>query len=406
MWGYASRTGARRPRRTVLGVESLDIKILPTGAVGPHLGPYVAGATSLPKATTLQTIVDPHFAIPGFLSTQLGSVINGVQQQSDAQGAPQSNLVANQVISQTFIHSILSRQDTYTLLGQAVSSAEKASPVGSNAETLSNVYSVTGPIVVNALITGSFHAGPNAPRTIPGLGLVNALIHNRAFPTKHLSAFLYELHIAAERQVLSLSAAQASLVSQGVSQFLNQVTALSQAGTFNPAVPPPGVPMPKNQLYGTLYVSLGAVRELASVDPALSGLQLPVVGNFEGRIDVGFVLDKTGNFGIALTARGPLFGAPPGVVSANVIAGDIRVEVSNGKNISNLNGLSTVEGLNQGAALSGGVETSRLQNGISTFGASIGYGAGLEFGTGLEYTQVIPLGNAYALLPEFPPQGS
>ncbi len=97
---------------------------------------------------------------------------------------------------------------------------------------------------------------------------------------------------------------------------------------------------------------------------------------------------------------------PPGVTSANEIAGDIRVEVSNAHNISDLNGLSTVEGLNQGESLSGGVESSRLQNGVSTFGASIGYGAGLEYGTGIEYTQVIPLGNIYALLPEFPPQGS
>ena len=146
------------------------------------------------------------------------------------------------------------------------------------------------------------------------------------------------------------------------------------------------------------------MRELASVNPALSGLPLPVVGNFEGRIDVGFVLDRAGDFGIALTARGPLTGAPPGVTSANEIAGDIRIEVSNAQNISDLNGLSTVEGLNQGASLSGDVETSRLQNGVSTFGASVGYGAGLEYGTGIEYTQVIPLGNAYALIPEFPKQ--
>jgi len=45
-----------------------------------------------------------------------------------------------------------------------------------------------------------------------------------------------------------------------------------------------------------------------------------------------------------------------------------------------------------------------LQNGVSTFGASVGYGAGLEYGTGVEYTQVIPLGNAYALIPEYPKQ--
>ena len=200
--------------------------------------------------------------------------------------------------------------------------------------------------------------------------------------------------------------AQSNLVSQGLTEFLSEVSSLDQSGTFNPAVPPPGVPLPKGRLYGTLYVSLGAVRELASVNSSQSGLQLPGVGNFEGRIDLGFVLDRAGNFGIALTARGPLTGAPPGVTSANEIAGDIRVEVSNAHNISDLNGLSTVEGLNQGESLSGGVESSRLQNGVSTFGASIGYGAGLEYGTGIEYTQVIPLGNIYALLPEFPPQGS
>src|SRR5208337_5040040 len=94
--------------------------------------------------------------------------------------------------------------------------------------------------------------------------------------------------------------------------FLNQVTALDQAGTFNPAVPPPAVPLPKGQLNGTLYVSLGAVRELASVNPALSGLPLPVVGNFEGRIDVGFVLDLAGDFVIGLTDRGTPSGTPPG----------------------------------------------------------------------------------------------
>jgi hypothetical protein len=393
MWGYNSRTGARRARRMALGVEGLEIKVLLHGAVGPPLGPYLAAATSLPQVTSLQTIVDPHFAINAFLSAQLGSAVNGVQQQADLQGASENNLVANQVVSQPFIHSVLSRQDTYTLLGSAVSATGGA---------FSEVYSETGPILSNALLTGSFHAGPNAPRKIPGLGLVNAIAHNRNFPNAHTSAFFYELHIAVQRQVFSLSAAQASLVSQGVTEFLNQVSALDQAGTFNPAVPPPAVPIPVGRLQGTLYVSLGAVRKLASVDPALSGLPLPVVGNFEGRIDVGYVLDRAGNFGIALTARGPLTGAPKGVTSVNEIAGDIRLEVSNAQNISDLTGLSTVAGLNQGASLSGDAETSRLQNGVSTFGASVGYGAGLEFGTGIQYTQVIPLGNEYALIPEFP----
>ena len=177
---------------------------------------------------------------------------------------------------------------------------------------------------------------------------------------------------------------------------------LNQAGAFTPVVPPPAATLPKRPLYGTLYVSLGAVRNLGSVAPALSGLPLPVVGNFDGRIDVGFVFDRAGDFGIALTARGPLSGSPRGVASANVIAGDIRIAVSNAQNLAALDGLGTVEGLNQGAALSGGIETSQLPNGDSTFAASVGYGSGLEFGTGMAYTQVIPLGNVYALIPEYP----
>jgi hypothetical protein len=378
-----------------LGVEDLDIKVLLTGAAGPPLGPYLAAASILPKTTSLQAIVNPHFAVNNFLSARLGSAIDSVQQVADLQSASKNNVVANQVTSQPFIHAVLSRKDTYSLLNSAVSAADSS---------LSAVYSSIGPILANALLTGSAHGGPNAPRMIPGLGLVSAIVYNHNFPNAQASAFLYEMHIAVQRQVFSLSAAQASLVSQGVTGFLSEVAALDQAGTFNPAVPPAAVPLPKGQLNGTFYVSLGAVQQLASINPALSGLQLPDVGNFDGRIDVGFVLDRAGNFGIALTARGPLTGAPPGVTSANEVAGDIRIEVSNAQNISNLSGISTVEGLNQGANLSGDAETSRLQNGVSTFGASVGYGAGLEYGTGVEYTQVIPLGNEYALIPEFPKQ--
>ena len=394
MWGNIHREGAAPARRVVLGVEALEMKALP-GAVGPALGPYLAAATSLPRISTPYSTVSPHVGIEDFLSNQLGAGVDGVQQQADLQDAADNNLVANQVVSQSFIHAVLGDQDTYTLLGSAVSATGGA---------LTGVYSATGPILTNALLTGSSHFGPNAPRQVPGLRLVTALAHNRNFPNAHTASWLYELHVAVDRQVLSLSATQQGLVSDGYSQFLSEVSALDQSSTFNPAVPPPAVQIPKGQLYGTLYISLGTVRELASVDPSLSGLQLPSVGNFEGRIDVGFVLDRAGNFGIALTARGPLYGAPPGVTSANEIAGDIRVEVSNARNISGLNGLSTVEGINQGAALSGGVETSRLQNGVSTFGASVGYGSGLEYGTGIEYTQVIPLGNAYALIPEYPAQ--
>ena len=77
-----------------------------------------------------------------------------------------------------------SKQDTYTLLNMAVSATGGA---------LSGVFSATGPILSDALLTGSSHAGPNAPRKIPGLGLVNALAHNRNFPNAHLGTWLYAI---------------------------------------------------------------------------------------------------------------------------------------------------------------------------------------------------------------------
>ncbi len=218
----------------------------------------------------------------------------------------------------------------------------------------------------------------------------------------HTNTLLYELRVAVARQVFSLSSTQANLVSQGFTQFLNQVATLNQEGAFTPSVPPAAETLPRGQLYGTLLVSLGALRNLESVDPTLSGLQLPTVGNFEGRIDVGFVFDRAGDFGIALTARGPLYGAPPGATSDNVIAGDISIQVSDARTLPALDGLSTLEGITQGSALSGEIATSKLQNGITTFSSTVGYGSGLEYGTGMAYTQIIPLGNVYALIPEYP----
>ena len=281
--------------------------------------------------------------------------MNSIQQAADLLESSETNLVANQVASQPFIHSVLSRLDTYTLLGQTVSETSGR---------FSGVYSATAPLIVNALQTGSSHSGPNAPERVPGLRLLTGLADNHNFPNSHTDSLLYELRVAVARSVFTLSDTQASLVSQGFSQFLNQVNALNQEGAFTPSVPPAASPLPRGPLYGTLFVSLGSLRNLASVDSTLSGLQLPGVGNFAGRIDVGFVIDRQGNFGIAPYRPRPTPGAPKGVASANVIAGDIRIQVSNARNLNELNGLTTVEAITQGAALSGEIETSRLPNGV------------------------------------------
>ena len=198
MRGSRSRRERRQRQRIAPSIEGLANRELPSaGAVGPPLGPYLAPATSLPKVSIPPTIVDPHVELAQFLSGQLGSSVNQVQQQADLQGASQNALVVNEVASQPFIHAVLSRQDTYTLLGLAVSAT---------GGSLSDVYSATGPLVANALQTGSPHGGPNAPRRIPGLRLVTALPHNHNFPNHHTSSLLYELHVAVDRQVFSLSA--------------------------------------------------------------------------------------------------------------------------------------------------------------------------------------------------------
>jgi hypothetical protein len=99
-----------------------------------------------------------------------------------------------------------------------------------------------------------------------------------------------------------------------------------------------------------------------------------------------------------------LLGSPAGVASSDVVGGDIRVEVSNAPSLSALNGSRVVEGITQGGGASGSLETSRTASGVATSAASVGYGSGLEFGTGVAYTEVIPLGNAFALIPEYPKQ--
>ncbi len=134
----------------------------------------------------------------------------------------------------------------------------------------------------------------------------------------------------------------------GVSSFEQNVAALNEAGTFTPSVPPPAVTLPRRQLRGTIEVSLGALRIPVSADASQTGLQIPNVGNFPGRIDVGYVFDRHGNFGVMLTARGPLSGVPQKVATTNLVDGDIQVEVSNATNISALNGYRAVRSVEPG----------------------------------------------------------
>jgi hypothetical protein len=393
MSGRESGRGHRSTRGLTPTLEGLDQRELLSAAVGPELGSFLAPGTTIPRVPGTSAIVGPVTTVSSFLSGQLGTDLTSIPTVSKIAGAPTSNLVATNAFNQPLIKRLLSRQDTYTLLSTAVSDWDGAAGTS---------YTATGPILNSALATASKKPALNAPRGVPGLRLVDALARNRNFPLSESSGILQTFHIAVERQVFTLSAQQQALVAAGYAQFVANVEALNATGALQPTTPPAAATLPKGALKGTIEVSLGAFRVLNSVAPTQSGLPLPEIGNFEGRIDEGFVIDRNGNFGIVITARGPLSAAPKGVASSNLIGGDIRIEVSNATSLAALAGLSQVEGLVQGGGQAGDLESSKTASGASTFAASVGYGSGLEFGTGMEYTEVIPLGNAFALIPEYP----
>lgn len=267
------------------------------------------------------------------------------------------------------------------------------------------VFAQTGPLIVSALQTGLPLHAPNAPSTVPGLRLARVLAHDPNLPLGSTHLFLRMFRIAVSRGVFNLGSTQLAEVQAALQQFNTDASTLNQEGTFTPAVPPAAPPLPKGQLGGTLEVSTGALTDLVKVAAGQNGLQLPQIGNFPGRIDVGFVIARNGDYGLALTLRGPL-SPSPSFPPNDKVGSTIQIEASNAPNLMALDGLRTVEGLSIGTALMGTVTNSLVtDSGVSTFAASAGYGAGMEYGTGMAYTQVVPLGNLNALIPQAPPQG-
>jgi hypothetical protein len=302
--------------------------------------------------------------------------------------------LVDRVLGDPFVHAVLSDQDTYTLLN----SPGMASLIGFSAD----VYATAGQLIVNALKTGLPLRAPNASSTAPGLRLARVLAHNRTYPLGSTHLFLRMFRIAVDRGLFDLGSTQLAQVQSALQQFNAVVNSLNQQGTFTPAKPPAAPPLPVGPLSGTLEVTTGTLRDLVNVAPGLTGLQLPDVGNFPGRIDVGYLFARNGDYGLVLILRGPLFSSPPSSPT-DTVGSTIQIETSNAPSLSDLNGLRTVEGLSIGTALMGTVSTSRTASGFSTFSTSAGYGAGIEYGTGIAYTQVIPLGNVNALIPQAPP---
>jgi hypothetical protein len=229
------------------------------------------------------------------------------------------------------------------------------------------------------------------------------LAHDPFLPIGSTHLYVRSLRIAIERGVFTLNSTQFAEVQAALQQFNQIASSLNQSGTFTPPIPPAAPPLPRGQLGGTLEISTGALRNLISVAAGQTGLNLPEIGNFPGRIDVGYIFARNGDYGLALTLRGPLYPSPSFPPVDNV-GSTIQIEASNAHSLTALDGLRTVEGLSIGTALMGTVTASRVNDsGVSTFATSAGYGAGMEYGTGVAYTQVIPLGNLNALIPQAPP---
>lgn len=272
---------------------------------------------------------------------------------------------------------------------------------------LSGVYAETGPVLTQALLTGRHLRGPNTPPVVRGLRMARALGDPRLIPHGTQSNYVRLMRVAIERDAFQPTPAQSQAIADGLDGFLNDLNQLSASGEFTPLVPPETPPniLGGARLGGTMMVTSGAVRDLLNVAASQSGLQLPS-GNFPGRIDSGFVIAANGDYGIALSARGPLLDAPSGVAT-DVIGGDVRVEVTNALALDELNGIRVTEGTYLGSVVSGEITASRTPlNGrdLVTLGAAAGFGTGLDYGTAVTYTRIIPLGNLNALLPQYPPQ--
>ncbi len=476
--------GHRRPKRAMTPfVEGLDARLLLSGAttaapqehtLGEFLNPGVAKPSRLATHTRF---IAPRSALNDYLSVLLGTNLNTTRRRAHIQGVLVGSDLGADVVTNSFVRSVVSNRDTYRLLasqgmqqllnyqpggaGQRnvdtvlytlpknaveistgtslvtvppggglagffasvptenirdlgnglVTVAVPLSQVPKNAPTPTSVsqgalidaFAATGPLINNAIETSNPRPSPNRPMSVPGLRLVDAFEKNTYFPVNEFRNVRKLFRLAGERHLFDLTDDQLQQVRNAYDQFAAAVQGLQQMGSFTPDVPPDAPPLPTGTLKGTITVSNGAWRNLGSVAPQLSGLPIPSVGNFPGRIDVGVVFARNGDYGLVLTARGPLTSAPQVFTSKDVVGGDTRVEVSNATKLADLNGLNVTEGYTQGSVLSGSLANTRNQNtGVQSFAASVGYGAGFEFGTGISYTQVIPLGNAYALIPWAP----
>ena len=379
-----------------------------TSANNPATVTPVSTSTNASTATaTTPAAPDPliAFSVPAQATIQTVGQSSSVVQVNPAGGSP--GFFATVPTSNLRIASSGPPIMGSVLIPQSLVPSGFPTPTASTISigTFATTFVSTAPLMLQILNAGVRGVSPNAPNSVPGLRLAPYLLHNNPFPTQATGKDLSKaLRLAVQRNVFELNEDQTKAVNDGVNSFAQSVQSMITAGAFNPAVPPQPPGLPSRSLAGTLEISVGAARRLIDVAPGVNGLNLPSLGNFQGRVDVGYVFDRAGNYGIMLTLRGPLLNANPVPTPVDVDSGDVRVEVSNARNINALTGQRLVEGVQVGSGVSADLATSRYATGITSFSASAGNGFGLEYGTGAGYSVVIPLGNVYALIPSAPPR--
>ena len=147
MSGRKSVRGTWASRRLSPRVEVLDRRELMTaGGLPNSLGPFVSPSHFGPKVTQPAKVVNPHTSIEQFLSTILGPGLDQVQAASTSLGDSPQAVLKQTVLNQSYVHSILSNGDVYTLFGSpALTSLLGSQQVSGMTSTNAPVSSTTTP---------------------------------------------------------------------------------------------------------------------------------------------------------------------------------------------------------------------------------------------------------------------
>lgn len=114
--------GARSGRRAAFDLEHLDARTLLSAGFGPHLGHFIEPAPShaaLRLPLVLPALhVDAHRAINREILAVFGPGLDRIERNVELNNNSAQAALAQLVLAQPTVHSVMSNNDTFTLLGQ------------------------------------------------------------------------------------------------------------------------------------------------------------------------------------------------------------------------------------------------------------------------------------------------